>query len=84
MRRCPPAPPPRTAHVNLARLRDVYLHTNTLAALANLAPHLSGEAALWCCMLCSGVWVGGGEGLGRWVGGRVGGWVQLGRPRADA
>lgn len=32
----------RTAHYNLAKLRDVYLHTNTLAALANLAPHMSG------------------------------------------
>ncbi|KAL4457337.1 hypothetical protein ABPG75_012202, partial [Micractinium tetrahymenae] len=30
------------AHYNLAKLRDVYLHTNTLAALANLAPHMSG------------------------------------------
>lgn len=38
----------RTAHYNLAKLRDVYLHTNTLAALANLAPHaqdLSSHAA---------------------------------------
>lgn len=38
----------RTAHFNLAKLRDVYLHTNTLAALANLAPHaqdLSSHAA---------------------------------------
>lgn len=34
----------RTAHYNLAKLRDVYLHTNTLAALANLAPHMSGAA----------------------------------------
>ena len=32
----------RTAHYNLAKLRDVYLHTNTLAALANLAPHAQG------------------------------------------
>ena len=32
----------RTAHFNLAKLRDVYLHTNTLAALANLAPHAQG------------------------------------------
>ncbi|PSC74556.1 dymeclin-like isoform X1 [Micractinium conductrix] len=32
----------RTAHYNLANLRDLYLHTNTLAALANLAPHMSG------------------------------------------
>ena len=38
----------RTAHYNLAKLRDVYLHTNTLAALANLAPYaqdLSSHAA---------------------------------------
>ena len=32
----------RTAHYNLSRLKDVYLHTNTLASLANLAPHMSG------------------------------------------
>ncbi|KAL4457338.1 hypothetical protein ABPG75_012203, partial [Micractinium tetrahymenae] len=32
----------RIAHYNLAKLRDVYLHTNTLAAVANLAPHMSG------------------------------------------
>jgi hypothetical protein len=31
----------RTAHYNLAKLKDVYLHTNTLAALANLAPHMA-------------------------------------------
>lgn len=31
----------RTAHHNLSKLKDVYLHTNTLAALANLAPHMS-------------------------------------------
>ena len=31
----------RTAHYNLSKLKDVYLHTNTLAALANLAPHIS-------------------------------------------
>lgn len=31
----------RTAHYNLSKLKDVYLHTNTLAALANLAPHMS-------------------------------------------
>lgn len=37
-----PALPRRTAHYNLAKLKDVYLHTNTLAALANLAPHMSG------------------------------------------
>lgn len=42
-----PRPPGRTAHYNLAKLRDVYLHTNTLAALANLAPHMSGGAAAW-------------------------------------
>jgi dymeclin len=32
----------RTAHHNLATMKDVYLHTNTLAALANLAPYVSG------------------------------------------
>ena len=31
----------RTAHYNLAALRDVYLHTNTLATLANLAPSMT-------------------------------------------
>ena len=31
----------RTAHYNLSKLKDVYLHTNTLAALANLAPHIN-------------------------------------------
>ena len=31
----------RTAHYNLSKLKDVYLHTNTLAALANLAPYMS-------------------------------------------
>lgn len=31
----------RTAHYNLSKLKDVYLHTNTLAALANLAPNIS-------------------------------------------
>eukprot|EP00887_Chlorella_sp_A99_P007913 scaffold12.g7913.t1 len=46
----------RTAHYNLAKarryhacsthLKDVYLHTNTLAALANLAPHMQARAAL--------------------------------------
>jgi hypothetical protein len=41
-----PPDPPRTAHYNLAKLRDVYLHTNTLAALANLAPHMSGGLTL--------------------------------------
>ena len=34
----------RTAHRNLARLRDVYLHTNMLASLVNLAPHFEGLA----------------------------------------
>lgn len=29
----------RAAHKNLLGPRDVYLHSNTLAALANLAPH---------------------------------------------
>ena len=32
----------RTAHYNMSKLRDVYMHQNTLAALANVAPHLSG------------------------------------------
>jgi dymeclin len=32
----------RTAQYNLNKLQDVYLQTNTLAALANLAPHMSG------------------------------------------
>jgi len=36
----------RTAHYNLAALRDVYLHTNTLAALANLAPHMHSLSSL--------------------------------------
>ncbi|CAG9467388.1 unnamed protein product [Pedinophyceae sp. YPF-701] len=31
-----------TAQFNLVRLRDVYAHTNTLAALANLAPSATG------------------------------------------
>ena len=35
----------RTAHRNLGRLRDVYLHTNMLAALTNLAPHFQGLSA---------------------------------------
>ncbi|KAK9817010.1 hypothetical protein WJX72_008242 [[Myrmecia] bisecta] len=35
----------RTAHYNLSKLKDVYLHTNTLAALANLAPHAAGLSA---------------------------------------
>jgi hypothetical protein len=30
----------RTVMVNLSKLRDVYLHTNCLATLANLAPYL--------------------------------------------
>lgn len=46
----------RTAHYNLAKLRDVYLHTNTLAALANLAPHMSGG------------WVGGRSRRAGWAG----------------
>lgn len=55
----------RTAHYNLAKLRDVYLHTNTLAALANLAPHMSGArrrhalglpaVGSACTHVCSGV-----------------------------
>ena len=36
----------RTAHYNLAALRDVYLHTNTLAALANLAPYARNLSSL--------------------------------------
>ena len=32
----------RTAHYNMSKLKDVYMHQNTLAALANLAPHMSG------------------------------------------
>ena len=36
----------RTAHYNLAALRDVYLHTNTLAALANLAPYARSLSSL--------------------------------------
>ncbi|KAL3152555.1 hypothetical protein ABBQ32_001582 [Trebouxia sp. C0010 RCD-2024] len=32
----------RTAHTNMSKLKDVYMHQNTLAALANLAPHMSG------------------------------------------
>jgi hypothetical protein len=35
----------RTAHQNLAAGKDVYTHTNTLAALANLAPHMAGLSA---------------------------------------
>lgn len=35
----------RTAHRNLGRLKDVYLHTNMLAALTNLAPHFQGLSA---------------------------------------
>ena len=34
----------RTAHRNLGRLKDVYLHTNMLAALTNLAPHFEALA----------------------------------------
>mmetsp|Transcript_6392 Transcript_6392/g.22497 ORF Transcript_6392/g.22497 Transcript_6392/m.22497 type:complete len:708 (-) Transcript_6392:16-2139(-) len=30
----------RTVKYNLSKLRDVYLHTNCLAALANMAPHM--------------------------------------------
>lgn len=32
----------RTAHYNMSKLKDVYMHQNTLAALANIAPHISG------------------------------------------
>ncbi|KAK9806635.1 hypothetical protein WJX73_002684 [Symbiochloris irregularis] len=35
----------RTAHRNLGRMKDVYLYTNMLAALTNLAPHLQGLSA---------------------------------------
>ena len=38
----------RTAHYNLARLRDAYLHSNALAALANLSPHAVALSALAC------------------------------------
>ena len=31
----------RTAHTNMSKLKDVYMHQNTLAALANLAPDMS-------------------------------------------
>ena len=34
----------RAAHKNLVGARDVYLHSNTLAALANLAPHAASLA----------------------------------------
>lgn len=32
----------RTAHYNMSKMKDVYMHQNTLAALANVAPHMSG------------------------------------------
>lgn len=32
----------RTAHSNMAKLRDMYMHQNSLAALANVAPHMAG------------------------------------------
>lgn len=35
----------RTAHRNLGRIRDVYLFTNMLAALTNLAPHFQDLSA---------------------------------------
>ena len=35
----------RTAHYNMSKLKDVYMHQNTLAALANIAPHMSGISA---------------------------------------
>jgi Dyggve-Melchior-Clausen syndrome protein len=35
----------RAAHKNLLGSRDVYLHSNTLAALANLAPHAAALSA---------------------------------------
>jgi hypothetical protein len=43
----------RVAQLNLAQLRDAYLHTNTLAVLANLAPHMSGLSAHACQRLVS-------------------------------
>jgi hypothetical protein len=43
----------RVAQLNLAHLRDAYLHTNTLAVLANLAPHMSGLSAHACQRLVS-------------------------------
>ena len=35
----------RTAHCNMSKLKDVYMHQNTLAALANVAPHMSGMSS---------------------------------------
>ena len=35
----------RTVKYNLSKLRDVYLHTNCLAALANMAPHCQDTTA---------------------------------------
>ena len=35
----------RTAHYNMSKLKDVYMHQNTLAALANVAPHMSGMSS---------------------------------------
>ncbi|KMZ68250.1 H(+)-transporting two-sector ATPase [Zostera marina] len=32
---------PTTVKYNLSKLRDVYLHTNCLATLANMAPHVN-------------------------------------------
>jgi hypothetical protein len=36
----------RTAHQNVGQLQDLYLPTNTLAALANLAPQVRETARL--------------------------------------
>lgn len=49
----------RTAHKNFVGLRDVYLHSNTLAALANLAPHAVGLAPHATHRLVALVHVGG-------------------------
>jgi hypothetical protein len=35
----------RTAYYNMSKLKDVYMHQNTLAALANVAPHMSGMSS---------------------------------------
>ena len=35
----------RTVRFNMAKLRDVYLHTNCFAALANMAPHFRDVSA---------------------------------------
>ena len=35
----------RTAQYNMSKLKDVYMHQNTLAALANVAPHMAGMSS---------------------------------------